>query len=190
MCRTEAWETLRFGEGEMFAISENTAQVIWFVCFHRSNYHCLTCLLFNVGNKTLRQFFKSNWSGKLYSAAGFTGTAWSDLPADGHQLLAVDRGLRLDKNERKKVQSGDTLRWDFTILTKILMHSSLGFVVPASDEYTMLDTLRQTRNTLIGHASEASIPEGVFTSTWADTTSILKHFGASQVEIISVKLGR
>ena len=120
---------------------------------------------------------------------GALGTAWSDLPCDGIQLLTIDRRLRLDAHELPKVQAGNTKEWDFTILTKVLMHSSLGFVGLHSPEYVELVKLRNIRNSLIGHAWEARLPDAVYNPAWQDASNALKVFGADHGDIADIILG-
>ena len=101
-------------------------------------------------------------------------------------MLAVDRRLRFDPHELPKVQAGDTNEWDFTILTKILMRSSLAFVAHGSPEFTDLDKLRTIRNSLIGHAREARVSAGGYAIAWKDACDVLQHFGADHRDIFNV----
>ena len=150
----------------------------------------LTRLLFDLGNGALRQFFKTQWPTVVYNVTGVRGAPWSDQPADGLQLLTLDRRLRLDPHERAKVQNGDTSEWDFTLLTKILMRSSLQFVAHGSVEFTELDKLRQVRNTSIGHVKDAALSIAQFTTDWQDACDALKHFGVTSVRIAAVRAGK
>ena len=150
----------------------------------------LTRLLFGLGNGALRQFFKTQWPTVVYNVTGVRGAPWSDQPADGLQLLTLDRRLRLDTHERARVQNGDTSEWDFTLLTKILMRSSLQFVAHGSVEFTELDKLRQIRNTSIGHVSDAALSTAQFTADWQDACDALKHFGVTSVDIAALRAGK
>ena len=148
-------------------------------------------LLFDVGNKALRKFFKSRWPVVLYNATGCIGTSWSDLPSDGHQLLTVDTTLRLQSTyELPKVQNGDTNEWDFTILCKVLIHSSLQFVPFGSVEYDKMIQLQTLRNSLLCHAREPKLTDIEFKKAWQDASNALIQFGVQHQEIANITTGK
>lgn len=146
------------------------------------NYFSLVCLLFNVGTKTLQQFIKSQWLRVLCHSTGQIGAARSDQPVDVDQLL--------EPNELDKVQSGDISEWNFTVLIKVLIHSSLNFVEHGSEEFTKLGKLWEIRTNLLEHVEKASLPTALFKEPYQQACDILKSFGASDQVIDAVQAGR
>lgn len=125
----------------------------------------------------------------LYNATGRAGTAWSDLPADGLQFLSVDTTLRLESHELLKVRDGDTSKWDLTILCKVLIHSSLQFVLRGSPEYRELIQLRTLRNSVVGHATKPELTHIEFNQAWQDASNALMQFGVQHQETANIITG-
>ena len=152
-----------------------------FLPLSSDNYFSLVCLLFNVGTKTLQQFLKSQWPRVLCNSTGRIDKVRSDQPVDGDQLLNPD--------ELAQVQSGQISKWDFTILIKVLMHSSLNFVKHGSKEFTKLAKLWEIRSNLLEHVKKASLPTALFTEPYQQACDILKSFRASRQAIDDVQAG-
>lgn len=157
-----------------------------FLPLSSDNYYSLVCLLSNVGTETLQQFLKSQWPAVLRDSTGQIHEDRSDLPDDHDH----DHDQRLNEYERAKVESGKISKWDFTILIKVLMHSSLNFVKRGSEEFKMLDKLWKISTNLLKHVEKASLPTALFTGPYQQACDILKSFGASDQAIDDVQAGR
>ena len=88
-----------------------------------------------------------------------------------------------------KFDEGNTNVWDLSLLTTVLKYSSLKFVLPSSPEEKALDDLKVIRNTLIGHAADAAIPNAVFNAAWNDACNALTLFNATAADFQSVQDG-
>lgn len=102
----------------------------------------------------------------------------------------IESSLRLKRNDKANFDNGDTEKWDFSLLSSVLLHSSLGFVNPSSPEEKALEDLKDVRNELVGHNTSSKIDEATFKLTWAKTCNALKLFGASQADFTAVEDGR
>ena len=61
--------------------------------------------------------------------------------------------------------------------------------MPSSPEEKALDDLKDIRNTLIGHAADAAIPNAVFNAAWTKACNALTQFNATAADFKSVQDG-
>ncbi|XP_031557053.1 uncharacterized protein LOC116293728 [Actinia tenebrosa] len=167
-----------------------TANIYFFnLVFCRDNYFSLTLLLFRVGNQKLREYFKTQWP-LVYQGVrpGTVPPPWNDTPQDAAEMKNRERRLTFNGiDEETKFNSGNTNHWDFSLLTSVLQYSSLKFVLPSSPESKALDDLKKIRNELIGHATDAAIPNALFHTAWTDACNALALFNASKADFKCVQ---
>ncbi|XP_031554048.1 uncharacterized protein LOC116291070 [Actinia tenebrosa] len=156
----------------------------------QGNYFSLTLLLFRVGNQKLREYFKTQWP-IVYQRVrpGTVPPPWQDTPHDAAEMKKIQPSkLKFKfKDEETKFNSGNTNDWDFSLLTSVLRYSSLQFVLPSSPESKALDDLKKIRNELIGHATDATIPNALFHTAWTDACNALALFNASATDFKCVQ---
>lgn len=154
----------------------------------------MTLLLFRVGNQRLREFFKSQWPIVYQNKKGTPPpAAWTDIPNDAVEMKNIEsRLLRFQYPDQEiSFNSGDTKKWDFTLLTAVFNKSTLGFVTPSSPESNAIKELKKIRNELICHAADATIPDVVYNTEWPKACHALRNvFNATQEEIDQVVEGR
>ena len=162
---------------------------ILFCVYSRDNYLCLLVLLFDIGNCTLREYFKQEWPAKiLHATAGkVIVKEWLDNKMDGQLLLKYETNLKISGDDRAKVSAGNTKNWDFSLLTKVLIHSSFNFADCKGNGY--LKTLRSIRNNDIAHADKPSLSNTTFNASWKNGETALLYFGAKPAEITEVLKG-
>jgi len=163
-----------------------------FILYFRDNFFKLTLLVFRDGNEKLREFFKSQWPVVYQNTTGTPPPSpWTDIPNDATEIKKVEtEPLKFQfKDQETQFNSGDTKSWDFTLLTKILKDSTLKFITPTSPECAAIKELKEIRNKLIGHATDAKIPTAVFKTEWPKACNALNVFGLTQEEIDQVVEG-
>lgn len=89
-------------------------------------------------------------------------------------------------DQENAIKSGDIEQWDATLLTMILKHLPLGFVLKTSKEFGALKDMRETRNK-IAHNPNSKLAKANFTKLWQDSCYALKVFGATKDEIADIE---
>eukprot|EP00794_Sanderia_malayensis_P004191 gene4191-4750_t len=132
----------------------------------KENFHKLARIILDVLPKNLRQLFKDKWDLK------FPNNKWDDTTASGSFLLhLVPKGHKPMKYVANNVMKGDTVEWDPTTLSWVLLYSGLKLIAPCrvggpialpllESEY--IDMVREKSNTFFAHARKMSIREDDF----------------------------
>jgi hypothetical protein len=134
-------------------------------------------------------YLKNQWPIVYKNTTGTDPVPWTDIPNDAAEMQKVEKKFKLKVHEKARFDTGNTNEWDFSLLTNILSLSSLGFVAPSSPESNALNDIKPIRNTLIGHAPDAKIPNAVFKNAWATACKALEEFNATPEEFTAVEEG-
>lgn len=143
-------------------------------------------LLLDIANDKLRDFFKKKWPIVHQRLKGtLQRREWSDT-ADDAKLLREVCKLKFFRHDSETLfSSGNTKKWDFSILKTILQNSALGFIDTQSAESAALKTLSYYRNTYYAHSPDSrAISKTEFGDMWMQIRPALEVFGATQKDFM------
>ena len=114
---------------------------------------------------------------------------WTNQPTDA---AALERGgMNLKGYQEDMFKTGDIHRWDISLLITVLLFSKKCSreISKNSSHAKALETLRDRRNRLIGHASTDEMPTDDFNVHWPVISTALQTLGADPDEMQAILTG-
>ena len=115
---------------------------------------------------------------------------WKNQPSDA---AAVDKGkMHLKGHEVTLFNSGNIEKWDFSLLTTVLLFSKkCSIELGKRENYeSSIQSLKEARNKLIGHPSSIKMSDEDFNAYWPKFTCCLRTLGVDEQEIEDVLSGK
>jgi hypothetical protein len=130
-------------------------------------------------NEKLREYFKKQWPIVHKTLTGIDPAPWNDIRSDAAALKKIGKLRFPFKDQEKIFDSGNTNKWDFSLLNNVLRNSTLKFVCPKSPESSALKSLSEYRNKL-AHSPNGWMPSASYGETCATVRQALGVFGVDQ----------
>lgn len=137
---------------------------------------CIFKLVYGVGLRSLRKLFIT------------INPSWSNQPSDA---AAFDKWkMKLSKDEENSFNNGDVNKWDFSLMTTVLLYSkSCALEMNKSPNLARaLQDLKITRNKLLGHPSTERMSDADFDTFWPQLSKNFEIIGAEAGDIAEIML--